>query len=77
MTEKDNDDFNGPSMNIEIIPYLILISLLSEMLITSYKFVGPHARTLQKCVLALFQAMIRACCGHFYINASNRHSKRP
>lgn len=75
MTEKDNDDFNVPGMNLELIPYLVLISLVSEMLILSYKFVGPHARTLQKSLLGILLALFCACKRHFYINAFNRHDK--
>lgn len=77
MTEKDDNEFMKNYHSLEFLPYLIAISLIVEMLVASYKFVGPHALTLQKCVLALFQAMIRACYGHFYINAFNRHHERP
>ena len=77
MTEKDDNEFMKNYHSIEILPYLIAISLIVEMLVASYKFVGPHARTLQKCLLGTLAALISACKRHFYINAFNRPHKGP
>ncbi len=77
MTERDDDDFMKTYTSIEIIPYLVLIAILSEMLLTSYRFVGPHARTLQKSLLGMILALYCACKRHFYINAFNRPHKGP
>lgn len=76
MTEKEDKSEYDKIMDyrmIEILPYLVLISLLCEMLVISYKFVGPHALALQKCVLGTILALICVCKRHFYINAFNKH----
>lgn len=76
ITDKD-DNLPENIINLQILPYLIFISIIFSLLNSANNSLKPHALTLQKCLLVTILAMFCACKRHFYINAFNRHDKRP
>ena len=81
MNNKDEDrnsieDFHNYYRNLELLPYLIFISLVVGSLATAGKISRPHFLTLQRSLLGMILALIYACKRHFYINAFNKRVRK-
>ena len=80
MNKKDKDrnsieDWNSYYGNIEMLPYLIFVSIFVGSLASAGKISKPHFLTLQRSLLGMILALIYACKRHFYINAFNKRNK--